>query len=207
RHRHSAQRPAGGGAELRVARRCLRSGIERGDGLRGVCSRNGGTDRCSPATIVSELLDPGLLRRVEEAGINASAAPEQLWIDGWLVRFSPGKAKRARCVQAVAAGISSVEIRWQRCLAVYAGRGLRPYVRVTPFSQPAGLDEQLDAMGLERIDDTRVMVSLLPLAGSQPDVPPGARIQTPDAATFAEWIGFARGSSPGECRAHADRLM
>jgi hypothetical protein len=39
--------------------------------------------------------DETLLRRVEDAGLNASAPPQQLWMHGWLVRFSPGKAKRA----------------------------------------------------------------------------------------------------------------
>jgi len=33
-----------------------------------------------------------------------SAPPEQRWLDGWLLRFSPGKAKRARCINAVAEG-------------------------------------------------------------------------------------------------------
>ena len=45
-----------------------------------------------------------LLSRVEDAGLNASAPVEQRWLDGWLVRFCPGKAKRARCVNAVAQG-------------------------------------------------------------------------------------------------------
>ncbi len=46
--------------------------------------------------------DATLLSRVEDAGLNASAPPQQRWIDGWLLRFSPGKAKRARCINAVA---------------------------------------------------------------------------------------------------------
>ena len=45
-----------------------------------------------------------LLSRLEGAGINASAPPQQRWVDGWWLRFSPGKAQRARCVQAVANG-------------------------------------------------------------------------------------------------------
>ncbi|MGZ5186007.1 MAG: GNAT family N-acetyltransferase, partial [Caldimonas sp.] len=67
--------------------------------------------------------DAALLARVEDAGINASAPREQLWIDGWLVRFSPGKAKRARCVQAVAPGRLALDAKLQRCLAVYAQAG------------------------------------------------------------------------------------
>jgi hypothetical protein len=44
------------------------------------------------------------LSRIEDAGLNASAPPQQRWLDGWLLRFSPGKANRARCINALAAG-------------------------------------------------------------------------------------------------------
>jgi ribosomal protein S18 acetylase RimI-like enzyme len=152
-----------------------------------------------------------LLLRVEEASINASAPREQLWIDGWLVRFSAGKAKRARCIQAVAPGRLPLEQRFQRCLAVYAGAGLRPYVRITPFSQPSELDAWLAGGGLERIDETRVMVAALP---SPPGLGEDAvhsdhaiRFQATAAADFAEWIGVQRGSTASERRAHAVRLQ
>ncbi len=45
-----------------------------------------------------------LLARIEDAGLNASAPPQQRVLDGWLLRFSPGKAKRARCVNAIGVG-------------------------------------------------------------------------------------------------------
>lgn len=155
--------------------------------------------------------DADLLSRVEDAGINASAPREQLWVDGWLLRFSPGKAKRARCVQAVAQGRLPVEAKLERCLALYAKVGLRPYVRITPFSQPPGLDDRLAALGMERIDDTRVMV--VPLVANAAvlvasDEAPAAeiRIQPVDSDRFAEWVGAQRGSSSAERRAHAERL-
>ena len=153
--------------------------------------------------------DTALLSRIEDAGINASAPREQLWVDGWLVRFSPGKAKRARCIQAVAAGRMSVEGKLERCLALYAKVGLRPYVRVTPFSQPGGLDARLATLGMERIDDTRVMVAALEsdsaAIAAQRDVP-GVRLESCDSDSFAEWVGAQRGSSEAERDAHAERL-
>ena len=151
-----------------------------------------------------------LLGRVEDAGINASAPREQLWIDGWLVRFSPGKAKRARCVQAVAPGRLTIEARLARCLAVYAHAGLRPYVRITPFSQPPGLDERLAALGMEKIDDTRVMMREIagPCAASleADTLAQEFRVQPADGDSFADWVGRERGSSDPERRAHAERL-
>ncbi|HWK84528.1 MAG TPA: hypothetical protein VNS61_12410, partial [Caldimonas sp.] len=153
-------------------------------------------------------LDPAQLIRIEDAGINASAPREQLWVDGWLVRFSPGKAKRARCVQAVAPGRLGLEARIARCLEIYERTRLRACFRITPFSQPPDLDIRLAELGMERIDDTRVMVGPM-----HPAAAPGAvaapldiQWQATDPAAFAEWVGAQRGSAPTERSAHARRL-
>jgi ribosomal protein S18 acetylase RimI-like enzyme len=154
-------------------------------------------------------IDDALLARIEDAGINASAPREQRWIDGWLVRLSPGKAKRARCIQAVAPGRLGIDEKLALCLPLFAAAGLRAFVRITPFSEPVGLDRQLAARGMERVDDTRVMVlaSLVPFAGADAvDRSDAARIESADAAEFAEWVGLARGSSSLERRAHAERI-
>ena len=86
--------------------------------------------------------DAVLLSRIEDAGLNASAPPEQRWMDGWLVRFSPGKAKRARCINAAARGVSATSDKLALCAALYQQAGLPLVVRLTPFSQPADLDIQ-----------------------------------------------------------------
>ena len=149
--------------------------------------------------------DETLLARIEDAGINASAPREQRWVDGWLVRTCPGKAKRARCIQTVAAGRTSVEEKLARCRPIYAAAGLRLYVRITPFSQPAGLDQQLSDLGLASIDDTRVLVK----AGLGNDgvaaLPAGFLVEAVGSDRFAEWAGAARGSSVAEQTAHRDR--
>ena len=148
-----------------------------------------------------------LLARIEDAGINASAPREQRWLDGWLVRFSPAKAKRARCIQAVAAGHLTVPDKLALCLPVYGAAGLHPYIRITPFSLPDGLDASLASLGMGCIDETRVMV-LSSLNDLQRPVraAPRLRIATVGPDDFAAWVGKERGSSPGEQRAHADRI-
>jgi GNAT superfamily N-acetyltransferase len=146
------------------------------------------------------------LSRIEDASLNASAPREQRWVDGWLVRLCPGKAKRARSIQAVAPGRLDIAGKLAVCLPLYAAAGLQPYVRVTPFSQPQGLDRHLADAGWARIDDTRVMVttaSLQQLAG--PAASEGA-FECSDAPAFADWIGRQRGSSAAERVAHADRI-
>lgn len=150
-------------------------------------------------------LPDALLSRIEDAGINASAPPQQRWVDGWLLRYSPGKAKRARCVQAVAAGRLPLDERLALCQAVMAEAGLPLVVRITPFSLPAGLDEALAALGWARFDDTRVMV--VPQCPAVPEpVPAGLLWQPLDGAAYAETVGALRGSPPVQRAAHAQRL-
>ena len=123
RHRDPAQRPPGRSAELRHAGRGVRPGVEGRAGLRRVRPGDGGAAPTRAACRHERRrFDPACWPRIEDAGINASAPREQRWVDGWLVRFSPGKAKRARCIQAVAAGRLPLDERLARCLPVYAAR-------------------------------------------------------------------------------------
>jgi GNAT superfamily N-acetyltransferase len=147
-----------------------------------------------------------LLSRIEDAGLNASAPPQQRWVDGWLVRFSPGKAQRARCINAVAPGRLPMSERLARCQALYRDAGLRLIVRITPFSQPAGLDDWLAQRGYQRFDDTRVMVSpLLSRPGHEP-APEGTQFESIDSEAYAHIVGEFRGTAlPGRL-AHAERL-
>ncbi|HEU4643938.1 MAG TPA: hypothetical protein VFS80_00055 [Burkholderiales bacterium] len=79
-------------------------------------------------------------------------------VDGWLVRFSPGKATRARCVNPISAGRLPLVRKLSLCQQMYDELQLPMLIRMTPFSQPPGLDAMLERAGMGRIDDTRVMV-------------------------------------------------
>ena len=146
-----------------------------------------------------------LLSRVEDAGINASAPPQQRWVDGWLLRFSPGKAKRARCIQAVADGRLPFAERLALCAAVLGEAGLPMVVRITPFSRPEGLDASLAELGYQVLDDTLVMVATQWPAQVEP-LPVGWRLERVGHAAFAEAVGSLRGSAAGQRAAQAERL-
>lgn len=148
--------------------------------------------------------NPTLLSRIEDAGLNASAPPQQRWVDGWLLRYGPGKARRSRCVQAVAAGRLGNADRLALCEAVYAEARLPLFVRITPFSQPLGLGDWLLAQGLHRMDESRVMVTtaMPPLSPA----PAGTRLVATDAAHYAQVIGELRGSPAAQREGHAQRL-
>lgn len=152
--------------------------------------------------------DPALLSRIEDAGLNASSPPQQLWLDGWLVRFSPGKAKRARCVNAVASGRMPLDDRLQACEAVFAEYGLPMIVRITPFTLPQELDDLLASQGMHRFDDTRVMaLADLSALAEETTLLPGAEVHATGLEAFAQRVGGLRGSPLSQRQAHGQRLQ
>ncbi len=151
--------------------------------------------------------DPTLLSRIEDAGINASAPPQQRWVDGWLVRFSPGKAKRARCINPVATGRMTVERKLEICERLYDSVGLELMVRVTPFSQHEGIDAELARLGFEAHEKICVMVSSERVGRSSPTPPSGYRIERLSHRALAETVGLFRGTALAQREAHAERLQ
>ncbi len=150
--------------------------------------------------------DAKLLSRIEDAGLNASAPPQQRWLDGWLVRFSPGKAKRARCVNAVAAGRLAVEDRLAACAQVFNEAKLPLIVRITPFTLPAELNALLASLGLRRFDDTRVM-ALAELPAFDAPTTRAVTMRSIGLDAFAQRVGAFRGSPLAQRQAHAERLL
>lgn len=118
---------------------------------------------------MSEVLDlqtiPAALRhgvdegsaRIEDASLAVAQPTQQSYHDGWLLRYSPGKARRARSVNMLGAGVLSLPDKLHYCALFYARHALPCLFRVTPFSQPAGLDDALAAAGCAAYQDTRVM--------------------------------------------------
>jgi ribosomal protein S18 acetylase RimI-like enzyme len=151
------------------------------------------------------LVAADLAQRAEQAGLNASAPPQEKLIEGWLIRLSPGKAKRSRCINALAAGSLPLDELLARCQAAFAAAHLPLYVRVTPYSQPADLDEQLAAKGWPASDAADVMVlAALPITA---ELPAGQVLQALEAPAYAQLVGHLRGSSAEEISAHAERLQ
>lgn len=149
---------------------------------------------------------PVLLSRIEDAGLNASAPTQQRWLDGWLVRFSPGKAKRARCINAVATGVLPLPEKLALCQALYRAAGLQMHFRITPFSQPPGLDDWLGQRGYQRFDETHVMVCLRLPTVAVSDWSMGLREQRVSTEAYAHIVGKFRNTPIEGCQAHAERL-
>ena len=152
-------------------------------------------------------LDDELLSRIEDVSLNASAPPQQRWLDGWLLRLSPGNARRARCINALAPGRLPLADKLALAREAFAEARLPLLVRITRFTQPAQLDGQLAALGYTVLDPTRVMVKSALQAKPLAPVPPDLCFEPLQAVAYAETVGALRGSAPDECAPHSHRLV
>ena len=141
-------------------------------------------------------------RRIEELGLNASAPPGQLLYDGWLLRLLPGQAKRARSVNAIYPSTLPLPDKIHYCEQLYRQHGLPMIFRITPFSEPGGLDAELERLAYPRFDTTAVeatMIDLRPPGNWQADILP--------LAQWVEAVGHLRKSPALFRQAHLERLQ
>ena len=145
------------------------------------------------------------LKRVEEAGLNALQTQRQLFYDGWLLRVSPGKAKRARSVNPCFGSTLPLARKIPYCERIYAERGLPVLFRITPFTAPPDLETELAARGYGAFQPTRVQLTRL---DHPPETPPvhGVDLMTPTPATFAEAVGELQETSAEQRAAFLERL-
>jgi N-acetylglutamate synthase len=138
-------------------------------------------------------------QRLEELSLNSSAPPGQLLYDGWLLRMAPGKAKRARSVNAVYESSRPLAEKISYCERLYARARLPALFRMTPFSQPPGLDAELARRGYGRFDETAVECAAIGDRGA-------GSAQAMSLGRWIDAVGDLRGS-PAEHRAgHRARL-
>lgn len=144
-------------------------------------------------------------RQAETAGLNATSPPQESRIEGWLIRLSPGQAKRARCINALEAGTLTVDELLARSARSFHAAGLPLVVRITPFTQPPDLDARLAAKGWPSYDAAEVLVrpQLDDVMGWP--LPGGQVLHAVDALEFARQMGELKGSSELEIQAQAER--
>ena len=146
-------------------------------------------------------------RRIEEAGLNALQTLRQLFYDGWLLRVSPGTAKRARSVTACFGSSLPVASKIAYCEKIYAQHGLPVLFRMTPFDQPADLDDALARRGYEAFGETLVQALILDRPPELPRYGDDVELEAPDTPEFVDAVGDLRGSTPQQRNAHRERLQ
>jgi N-acetylglutamate synthase len=122
-------------------------------------------------------------RRIEEYSLNASGAFQSLLYDGWLLGYRPGPTKRLRCVNPFYPSSLPVGAKIARCVAFYRDAGLPPLFRLLPFSQPPGLDAELERAGWTRFEPTLVQAADL----AQPRAP-AVPAHAVEIVSVPEWV-------------------
>jgi GNAT superfamily N-acetyltransferase len=145
-------------------------------------------------------------RRVEEAGLNALQTQKQLFYDGWLLRVSPGKAKRARSVNPHFGSSLPLPGKIAYCERIYEERGLPALFRITPFAQPHDLEAALAAQGYDVFEETWVQTAPLDRPPDVPEPADDVDLTAPDVPAFVEAAGELRGSPSEQRAAHRERL-
>ncbi len=145
------------------------------------------------------------LRRVEEQSLNVTQSARQLFYDGWLLRLTPGRVKRARSVNAFYASSLDVAAKIRHCERIYADAGLPAIFRITPFDSPAGLDDALASRGYAQYESTEVMIADLaapPAHVARDDLD----IRAPGLQAYCAAVAAIRGSTHAQRDAHEARL-
>ena len=145
-------------------------------------------------------------RRIEEAGLNALQTQRQLFYDGWVLKLSAGKAKRARSVNAFFGSTLPLPRKFEHCEKIYAQHGLAPLFRMTPFNCHADLEDALAARGYLAFDTTLVQAMKMDEAPAIPAAADDVDIAALEAAAFVETVGELRGSTVAQREAHRERL-
>lgn len=145
-------------------------------------------------------------RRIEEAGLNALQTQRQLFYDGWLVRVSPGKAKRGRSVNAHFGSSLPLDGKIEHCERVYTARGLPALFRITPFVRPDGLERALDARGYRPFEATLVQAAELVGATLPAREAAGATFVEASVDAFVDAVAALRGLAADQRDAHRERL-
>ena len=142
--------------------------------------------------------------RIEEAGLNALQTQRQLFYDGWLLRMSPGKAKRGRSVNPHFGSSLPLEQKIAYCEQRYAACGLPTLFRITPFAKPDALEATLERLGYLAFDNT--LVQTVDVARPRPSWRIDVAIDAVPVDEFVAAVASLRGSPPAQQAAHRERL-
>jgi ribosomal protein S18 acetylase RimI-like enzyme len=144
-------------------------------------------------------------RRIEELLLNATQPVQQLQYDGWLLRLAPNDVKRASSVNPIYGSTLPLEEKIAHCEHIYAEHSLPPLFRLTPFAQPASLEETLAAHGYEWFERSVSMTAAL--GASSPETRSDLRFERSHLDGWTEVAAEIRGLTPTRREAERARLF
>ena len=105
-----------------------------------------------------ESVTPQSFKIIEEISLNAWPCLQQILYDGWILRFANGYTRRANSVNPIYPGVLDTATKIERCAQLYRDRQLTPVFKISPFVQPANLDNLLAEAGYQQQAPTSVQL-------------------------------------------------
>lgn len=107
---------------------------------------------------MTDMDDMRLVRNIEEMLLTSWPSFEEVFMDGWIVRFASGYTRRSNSVQAIYPSYCDTAEKVRRCEELYAAAGLSAAFKITPLAQSAQLDPTLESKGYRECHRTSVQV-------------------------------------------------
>ena len=145
-------------------------------------------------------------QRLEEALLNATAPPEQLFYDGWLLRLSREHIKRASSVNPTFPSRLPLNAKIDACERVYRERGLIPIFRITSQETARGLDAELEGRGYSVLEPSLVQAAPLDSLPQSPPLADGLRFELAEIEPWVAMVGRMRGWPEHDVEAHTRRM-
>ncbi|MGP4040131.1 GNAT family N-acetyltransferase [Gracilibacillus sp. D59] len=98
------------------------------------------------------------IQKIEELSMNAFPSLQTQLINGWILRFSNGYAKRANSVNPIYDSQEDIQQKIEECEKIYREKGLRVIYKLTKQVFPKQLDQILEQKGYDVTGETSVQV-------------------------------------------------
>ncbi|MCB2210169.1 GNAT family N-acetyltransferase [bacterium] len=148
-------------------------------------------------------MDLNRIGRIEEAALNAWAAPRQMIYDGWLLRFTGGPSKRVNSVNVRYPSKLPLKEKIAFCEKVYQSVGQPAIFRLPePFHDDA-LVGALENAGYAAYDETHVLTRL---QTHKPDCPEGLTMRSFDIPDWMPYKAAISGTPADELLLHEQIL-
>jgi N-acetylglutamate synthase len=98
------------------------------------------------------------IRKIEELSMNAFPSLQTQLLDGWVLRFSNGYAKRANSINPLYHSQEDINRKIEKCEKLYQRKGLKVIYKLTTHVFPEELDNILERKGYGLVGETSVQL-------------------------------------------------
>ncbi|MGE7779603.1 GNAT family N-acetyltransferase [Peribacillus sp. NPDC097264] len=134
------------------------------------------------------MVQPKLIRKIEELSMNALPALQTQLCDGWVLRFADGYTKRANSVNPLYPSYEDVNRKIESSEKAFLERNIQMSYKITPLASPDDLDDTLEALNYSI--ESRTSVQALSLAHME--LPSGTNVLIYNEMPEARFADFCR---------------